>query len=700
MSPPATEPAVQEAQRSILRDVVRTALPTAMGMATVTLTTSIATGMFEALWSRGVPSLVLLGFAGLAWVDARRGRFERALGLIISGVAVVVLIALTFNGGVRAPAAMLLAWLVSLCGWIFGRRGASVMLLISFTLTTLAFLLGVTKVLPEPPALPLVGQYVMLLVLSGLMWTTSASPPERLRAALLEATVRERELKAEQERRLQFQAVYEQTSYLVALISPEGVLQSANRAALDFVGLASAELVVGQRFSQAPWWGEANRAPLEERIARVREGQGVQRFDSTLVDAQGRTRHLDVSLSPFRDAAGELKSLIAEGRDVTDAVLSRERLHTTRRLELVGQLAGGVAHDFNNVLMAILSSAELLRLDLGSAGVRSENIDDSLRTIAQSGQRASDLTRRLLSFGRRSSVEKRALSVHALLEATRKLLERTLPANVHVKCELHATADLVEGDLASLESALINLALNARDAMPGGGTLTFGTGQATLDADACRRSGFDVQPGAWLKVWVRDTGTGISPEHVARVFEPFFTTKPEGKGTGLGLASVFGVMREHQGMVHLESELGRGTTFELSLPLSSGVPAAELKPALERGFPGVRALVVDDEVALRATLPRLLGRMGITCTATGSAEEALRGFDPEMQLLVSDIVLPGRRGTELAAELLALHPRLKVLLISGFPKDSEVSALPADRVRMLAKPFGIAELQRALGELL
>ena len=565
------EPVVKEARRLIMRDVLRWALPVSALMSVVALTTAVTTGMFKGLWSRGVPSIVLLFFTALSFIELKREHLTRAVWLLIAGIAAVIVIALTFNGGVRAPAAMLLFFLVSLCGWVFGRVGATVMAVISVVVLSVTFVLGTLSVLPEPPGLPLVAEFVMLLVLTLLSWTTSSFPPDRMRTALLSALVRERELEAEQRRSLeaahQFQSVFDQTPHLLALVSPGGNLLSINRAALEFVGLESAAPLIGVHFSKSPWWSKDDSALLREHLPRALAGE-VIRFDTRRVDSRGRVRELDFSISPFKDPSGALKFLIAEARDVTELRLAQARREVAARLELVGQVAAGVAHDFNNVLTVIMSSGELLRRDLEAGGMLSEDRRENLDTITDASRRANDLTRRLLSFGRRSSIDRRPVPMRALITQTMKLLERTLPENVKVIAQLDAGPDVITGDPASLESVLINLALNARDAMPPGGTLTFTTEPVQLDETWCRASGFDLEPGAYLRVSVRDTGVGIAPENLERVFEPFFSTKPEGKGSGLGLASVFSVVREHQGAVHVSSELGQGTVFALTLPLA------------------------------------------------------------------------------------------------------------------------------------
>ena len=694
---------VSEAQKSIMQDVLRWALPTAGGVSVVTLTTAIASGMFATHWGRGVPSIVLLLCTVIGWFELRREAFERAVGWLVGGVGLVIFITLTFNGGIRAPSAMLLPYLVALFGWMYGRVAGTVMAVISAATITLYFALGVAKLLTEPPELPLVGEFVMLLVVTLLIWSTTTLPPTRLRAALIESLQRERELKAEQELRMtaahQLQAVFDQSPHVMALVRPDGRLFSINKAALEFVGLENADAFVGAHFSKTPWWSKEDASRLNSGLAELANGKAV-RFDTTRVDGRGQRRNIEFSLSPFRNSKGEIAWLIAEGRDVTEAVQAKERRSLTQRLELVGQLAGGVAHDFNNVLMAIVSSAEVLRFDLKEDGELPHNVAESLDTILNAGRRAGDLTTRLLTFGRRTATEKRPVSINRLVRSTIKLLERTLPANIKLVVEANATADLVDGDPATLESTLINLALNARDAMVDGGVITFTTQRVELDEDWCKASGFDLKPGAYLRVSVRDTGTGIAPEHLGRVFDPFFTTKEEGKGTGLGLSSVFGVLREHHGAVHVYSELGRGTVFHLSLPLSSVTPVPASPKNTAPQFAKLKALVVDDEQPIRHMLPRLLRRLGIEAITAESAEDALPLLDGELDLLISDIVLPGKRGSELALEFLQRKPDAHVLLISGFPKDTELSALPVDRVRLLGKPFTYEALQKALSELL
>ncbi len=445
VDPPPSPRVESDAERTILEDVLRWAIPIGIALATFTLVASVVTGLFQAYWARGVTSVLVLAFTSLAAVLRRRGRLRQAAAWLIGGVGLTIAVALTFSGGLRSPSAMLLLYLIALCGWVYGRRAASVMAVVALGVVGLYFALGKAQALPEPPQLPLFGMAVMLAAMVALIWSASAQPAQRMREALAQAQARQRELAAEQARRLevarQFQAVFDQASNLMGLISPDGVVRAANKAALELSGIPSAEVVVGTRFEDGPWWEPGQRAWVRAQVERAVAGEHTVRHETTHLDRQGRRRTVDFSLAPFRDETGELRYLIAEGRDITELVERRERDHTTRRLELVGQLAGGVAHDFNNVMMVILSSAEVLKGQLAAAGPPPPGAGASLDAIVEAGQRASDLTRRLLSFARRSPVARRPLELNPLVRATAGLLERTLPANVAVVCELEAVEE-------------------------------------------------------------------------------------------------------------------------------------------------------------------------------------------------------------------------------------------------------------------
>ncbi len=504
--------------------------------------------------------------------------------------------------------------------------------------------------------------------------------------AVAERLEKEANLNAELQRRRRaeaaFRAIFEQSPRFLVLVDTAGAVLDANHAALDLLRVGKEDDLVGKPLLDAEAWSDDARAALREGLEACSRDASPTRFE---LPGWRETSVLEFTMTPIRDEH-DLHATLVEGRDLSDVIAMREREARAMRLQLVGQLAGGVAHDFNNVLTAILSSAQFLEEDLRDAGMYSGPFLENVETINGMGHRAADLTKRLLTFARRAPLERLPHSMHELLRSTVKLLERTLGGAVQVVAELGATRDVVLADASSLETAFLNLAVNARDAMPRGGTLTISTCAHETDG------------GSSIRVSVRDTGAGIEPRFLSRVFEPFFSTKTEGRGTGLGLASVQATMDVHGASVHIDSEVGKGTVFHMDFPLTDQERLSAARDSTGWQLPPTRALVVDDEPALQRLTPRLLSSLGIESDVAPDCESGLAVFmraPSQYGLAVLDIVMPGRQGTELAADLLA-YPNIKILLVSGFPRDADVDALPKDRVRMLSKPFSSATLRAAL----
>ena len=701
MQPPNAEKTKldDDIQRTILDDILTRVLPLTTGLMVVAVAFAIATGRPGRL----LTALTVMTFTLACWFWFRRGRPQRAVTVLIVGVGVSALVGMSLNGGMRAPAVLGVPVAVVVAGWAYDCRGATFAAVGATGLVLTIAAASTLHLLPEPASAAPISYAVVACCTVWVIWAATSTPVRRLRTALRDSVLREEARHAEEQRRqeseLAFKAIFDQTAYLMLLLRPDGILVSANRAALEFLGASSAESIVGGPFADTPGWPEAARGTLRDALQKT----VTREAPSQLEVRDGASRVLDVTLSPFRDAEGLLRYVIVEGRDISALLQDQEQKSQARRLELVGRLAGGVAHDFNNVLAVVLSCTELLKADLEQSGAVTPDVAESLTNITDVTERASDLTRRLLAFGRRAPIEKKECSMHELIDSTAKLLRRTLPASVKVETKLSTARDRVEADASSVESVLLNLAINARDAMANGGTLTISTARVDLDEASCRESGFALEPGTYLRVSVRDTGSGIPPDVLGRVFEPFFTTKAEGKGTGIGLASVLSAMQEHGGSVHVETEAGRGTVFHLTFPLSSGRSTRPLAGAVKRDFAGLRALVVDDEPALRTLFGRVLGRMGVESVVAADAESGLIEFEnapKPFDFAILDLVLPGRRGSELAVDLLAASKRLRVLLVSGFPSDAELSALPRERVAFLSKPFTSAGLNAALTDLL
>ncbi len=395
----------------------------------------------------------------------------------------------------------------------------------------------------------------------------------------------------------------------------------------------------------------------------------------------------------LRDADGEPTEILGSWTDVTERVELEEKLRVAQKLEAIGRLAGGVAHDFNNMLMVISGNGEML--DRALPPDSSERA--LLAEIREAAERSASLTRQLLAFSRTQVLAPRVLPLAAVVTGVETMLRRLIGEDVTLFCELDPEAGHVLVDRSQLEQVIVNLAVNARDAMPRGGTLTVATSAVDLDERACRRLG-ELAPGTFARLEVRDTGHGMSPEVLERIFEPFFTTKPVGTGTGLGLSTVFGIVKQSGGHIEVESTEGRGATFVIYLPRVA-------PPALERVDEEVVAgasrgsetvLVVEDEAGVRRVVRLALEKQGYRLLVAASGREAVALAEQHsgtIELLLTDLVMPEMSGSELAGILRARRPGLAVLLMSGYVEDDFVRhGVVTEEVAFLHKPFTLAEL--------
>jgi two-component system cell cycle sensor histidine kinase/response regulator CckA len=400
-----------------------------------------------------------------------------------------------------------------------------------------------------------------------------------------------------------------------------------------------------------------------------------------------------LSLSPL---PGPEVRLLLRIEDRTQARRAEAQRAESGRLETVGRLAGGIAHDFNNLFTAILGGAEAVR----AAGLP-PGAEADLAQVEDAARRGAALVRQLLAFARQQRLQPRVIELNEAVAAIAPLLRRLLGRGVRLELAPESPGRRVRVDPTQLDQVILNLAVNARDVMPQGGTLRIATGHRVV----LRPEGEGaVPPGRWVVLEVSDTGTGIPPEMLPRLFEPFFTSRPEKGGTGLGLATVQGIVAQSGGHVSVESRVGIGTSFRIHLPRQDGpadscVAAAAVPPEPAYPPPAAPVLLVEDEAPLRQLGTRLLERAGHRVLAADSAESALAliegGTVPAA--LVSDVAMPGLDGLELARRLRVRWPRLPVLLLSGYAERTLEENLGAEGVRFLAKPFGAAELLREIG---
>jgi len=385
--------------------------------------------------------------------------------------------------------------------------------------------------------------------------------------------------------------------------------------------------------------------------------------------------------------------------DITARQQLEDQLRQSQKMEAIGLLAGGVAHDFNNILCVIMSYSEALLAGLGPSELR-----DDIQEIHNAGGRGAALTRQLLMFNRAQLVEPRVLDLNDVLADMGKMLQRLLRADIALVSRTAPGLGFVRADQGSLEQVIMNLVVNARDAMPAGGQLVLETANVALDAGYAADH-LGVAPGAYVLLAVTDTGVGMDRATQARIFEPFFTTKERGRGTGLGLSTVFGIVRQSAGHLWVDSEPGRGTTFRIYLPRVVAVAPRrrdESRPATLRGSETI--LVVEDDDQVRAVAVAVLRRQGYRVLAARDGGEAQRvsdGSPDAIHLLLTDVVLPGISGPELAHQLGHRHPEMKVLCMSGYTDEiNDGRSACATNVPYLQKPFTADAMSTAVRRLL
>ena len=412
----------------------------------------------------------------------------------------------------------------------------------------------------------------------------------------------------------------------------------------------------------------------------------------------GKLYEEESSISPLRDATGKIVNYIAVNRDVTREVQLEAQFRQSQKMEAIGTLASGVAHDFNNILAVIQIQAGLLKSEVGLSAQQAEYTDG----IGEAVQRAANLTRQLLLFSRKEVLQMRDLDLNRSVVEMTKMLKRILGENIAVQLKLATQPMLLHADAGMIDQVVMNLAVNARDAMPDGGQLVIETSGVDFDEFATTQTAH-ARPGSFVCLYVSDTGCGIPAENLSKIFEPFFTTKGVGKGTGLGLATVFGIAQQHHGWINVYSEVGRGTTFKVYLPRmaeSHDTKIFKKVPATaQTGHETI--LLVEDEPALRTVIEKTLTRLGyrVLEASTGfNALEVWKEHAAEIHLLLTDLMMPdGMTGKDLGQRLLQENPKLRVIYMSGYSDNIVAKDFPLQvGVNFLAKPFQTQHLSQII----
>jgi len=532
-----------------------------------------------------------------------------------------------------------------------------------------------------------------------LMTYEDITARSRAEEALRQSEERYRKLYEEATRREElYRSLLQSSPDAVVIYDLEGLVQYVSPAFSRLFGWTLDELA-GKRIPFVP---DSERDRTMEIIRALHdEGTPCSGFETLRSTRSGDLVQVSISASRYDDHEGNPAGMLVMLRDISGRKELEAQLSQAHKMEAIGTLAGGIAHDFNNILQAISGYTQLLLINK-----REDHPDHGkLAAIDHSARRASELTERLLIFGRKVESRLRPVDLNHEVRQVVLLLERTIPKMIRIQAELADDLGIVNGDPVQLEAAAMNVAVNARDAMPDGGVLTFRTKNAVLDEDDCRlHPGID--PGRYVLLEVIDTGHGMDPAVLDHIFEPFYTTKPTGKGTGLGLAMVYGIVKSHGGVITCTSSPGAGAAFRIYFP----VLAAGERPGPEKGaeeaVPGGREciLVVDDEESIQEIARDALERHGYRTLTAGRGEEALeiyRAEENRIDLVILDLNMPGMGGSKCLIALKKIDPAVKVVVATGHTsKERADEALSLGAMRFIPKPYPLRELLEAIRETL
>lgn len=656
-------------------------------------------------------NLVLVLLIPVAWKLLQAGHLHGAIAVIAIGMLAALAINLINTGLSKAPGFILaIALPIILAGVLAGRRTLWLMTSLSMIVVTI---IGLLEVVDPPLAgfLPPPG-YPLYVILPAILFTIIAigllldrfsvtlrvalselqQANRRFQAELHERTLTEATLRDSEEL---YRLITDNTSDLICMLDEDTHYLYVSPSYTQMLGYSPA-ILIGRLATE---FIHPNDLPeLQVAFKKLHRGSAMQ-TTYRYRHADGSWRWLE-SRSSMAEQQGQLYIIIVS-RDITEKRQLEEQLLQAHKMEGIGRLAGGVAHDFNNLLVVIAGYADLARAELPAG----HSVQNDLNDILAATERASTLTRQLLAFARRQIFTPQILDLNELLDTTERLLRRLIPENIEMILIKAPELGLVRADADHLSQVLINLVVNARDAMASGGRVTIETKNIDL-ADEDVRHHLAMEAGSYSLLAVSDTGIGMDKEMLRHIFEPFYTTKGPGHGTGLGLATCYGIIKQHGGTIWAYSEPGHGTSMKIYLPQVSGIAAA-ITPRVEddsipRGTETV--LLAEDNEAVRDLTVRVLRNQGYTVLEAANGTEALQlacAAKEAIHLLLSDVVMPSMGGEQLAEQIVQHHPQIKVLFMSGYTDNAIFYRNePDSQVALLQKPFTPATLIRRVREVL
>jgi PAS domain S-box-containing protein len=513
---------------------------------------------------------------------------------------------------------------------------------------------------------------------------------EELRRANADLDVRKSRELADYQRR--FALIVDSSQDAIIGKNLDGIITHWNKGAQEIYGYTAQEMI-GRHISTLAPEGKADE--IAEILRRIHGGERVGYFESVRVTKDNRKLNMSISVSPIYDSDGKVVGASTIARNITTQKKTEEQLRQAQKMEAIGRLAGGVAHDFNNLLGIVTACSELLRSKLPDP----ESLE-YLQNIQEAAKRGAALTRQLLAFSRRQTVQKQLLDLNERLKEVRKLLGPLMGDDVDIVLVPKPGNAIIEADPGQIDQVVLNLAVNARDAMPQGGKLILETGVFGFD-EVFAHEHPGMSPGPYVMLAISDNGIGMDEATRSRIFEPFFTTKESGKGTGLGLATVYGIVKQNGGHIWVYSELGHGTTFKIYLPSAENklMPreekAEELLPPRREG---VTVLVVEDDPVMRRLTCKMLQEHGyhvIEAEGGNAALAAISSADGKFDLTLTDVIMKGMTGPDLVLKLIESHPQMKVVYMSGYTGEL-VTNQRGNGMRLLEKPFTRASLLQTL----